>query len=354
MDEPPVRRRLIVTWSLEPSGAARQLTLLAAALPRPAVRVVVLGTETPWAEALRRQGVTIDVLGWRRTFDLRPLTSLRRIVASSGDDALHAWGPGAGWSLVAAGVNPGRLTLTAPLPTDGKPGAALTWLLRRCRQVAALGPAEAAACARLGVSSSRLVQLPYGLPPTDEPVVPATLPGLPAGARVIVVPGPVTRSRGQFDAVWALDILAFLHPDLHLVLLGDGADLDRVRHFVHCCRRQAVVHFPGVVPDVRPWLARADLVWLPRLRAGGTMSALEAMAAGKPVIATRVPGLIEPIVEAETGHLVAPGDKTALCRLTRDLLLHPERIAPLCAAARRRAGDFPLTAPVERLRDLDG
>ncbi|MFO0929069.1 MAG: glycosyltransferase [Gemmataceae bacterium] len=176
-----------------------------------------------------------------------------------------------------------------------------------------------------------------------------------AAARpTVVVPGPITRHHGQFDAVWAADILAFLHPDLHLVLLGDGPDVDRVRHFVGSCQRERVVHFPGVVADPLPWLTRADVVWIPALRDSGRMATLEAMAAGRPVIASRQPGLSELVVDGETGFLVPPGDKTERCRLTRTLLADPVLAQTMGAAGRRRVTEqFALAALVDRMRERD-
>jgi glycosyltransferase involved in cell wall biosynthesis len=88
------------------------------------------------------------------------------------------------------------------------------------------------------------------------------------------------------------------------------------------------------------------VVWVPG-RHGGVNAALEAMVAGKPVVASRLPGLAEVVVEGETGFLDEPGDKAELARQTRLLLDDPERRRQFGEAGRRRAAEaFPLQATV--------
>ncbi len=83
--------------------------------------------------------------------------------------------------------------------------------------------------------------------------------------------GPIALHKGQRDAVWALDILRCLYDDLHLVIVGTGPHEERLRSFVRIVRLSEYVHFTGSVPDVRPWLARAEVVWVPSCaRAAGS------------------------------------------------------------------------------------
>jgi glycosyltransferase involved in cell wall biosynthesis len=80
-------------------------------------------------------------------------------------------------------------------------------------------------------------------------------------------------------------------------------------------------------------------VWLPSRADRGATSALEAMAAGRPVVASRWPGLAEVVADGETGVLVPPGDKAALARETRLLLDDSERRRRMGEAGQRRAAD---------------
>src|SRR5689334_1195915 len=101
---------LSVMPSLEYSGAARQLCLLATGLPRDSfrVRVAVLGTETPWVASLRGEGVEVEVLNWRRPFDVLPFVALRRLVRSMRPHVLHVWGRTAMRTVLLTGSRPAK------------------------------------------------------------------------------------------------------------------------------------------------------------------------------------------------------------------------------------------------------
>ena len=77
------------------------------------------------------------------------------------------------------------------------------------------------------------------------------------------------------------------------------------------------------------------------------------MAAGKPVIATRLPALAEIVADGEVGCLVPPGDKTELARQTRFLLNDPDRRRAYGEAGRRRAAEhFSVEQLVRRCAEL--
>src|SRR5262249_15143180 len=154
-------------------------------------------------------------------------------------------------------------------------------------------------------------------------VAEAKLPGLPEDARVLLVVGPLERHKGCREAVWTLDILHHLH-DVRLVVVGAGPDEPRIRRFAELIRMTHLVHWTGPVQDVRPWLERADVAWAPSLREGGRQVVLEAMAQARPVVGSRLPGLVEVMVDGKTGFLVTPDDKADLARQTRILLERPD------------------------------
>jgi len=281
-----------------------------------------------------RSRTRFENLNWRRSLEISPLRRLYERLTQKRPEIVHAWGSGALWpAALALRGDLSRLWVSAALPPGHLPSATLGWLLRHCARVLPLGQGEALACRRLGVPESRLTVLPPGIAPFTLPE-PVRWPGLPDSARVVMVSGPIALHKGQLEAAWALDILAYLYPELHLVLLGKGPGEARVRSYVASTPRQQRIHFPGQVEDVRPWLARAEIVWVPCLREGGRMAALEAMAAGKPIIASQLPGLAQLIDHGRTGLLVPPRDVTGLCRLTRSLLEDPAAARRLGEAAR--------------------
>jgi glycosyltransferase involved in cell wall biosynthesis len=175
---------------------------------------------------------------------------------------------------------------------------------------------------------------------------------LPAGARLLVGVGPFASHKGFRDAVWALDILKYLYDDLFLVLIGDGPERNRLEDFARAVRVIDRVRFVGLQPDVSAWLAAADVVWIPSITTGGTNIALEAMAASRPVVASRTPGLAGIVVDGKTGLLFKPGDKVGLARHTHLLLENGELRDRFGEAGRRRIIDhFNVTDMVRRYGD---
>ena len=334
-----MRKILLVIPSLACSGGARLLCLLAAGLPRDRVRVCVLGGPVPWCDELRGAGVELDVLGWRRDVDLRPLVRLRRLIVQQRPDVVHAWGFAAAWALVLVGCRPARLFLSV-LPPKRKLSLAERWLLRRCRRIVAFGQGEAGAWLRQRASPLQVEVAPPAAELFDEAVAAAHLPGLPEGARVIVTVGPLERHKGCREAVWTLDILRCLYDDLHLVIVGEGPDEERIRQFAHTLRLADAVHFTGAVGSVQPWLARAQVVWAAALRPGGRQTVLEAMAAGRPVVASRLPSLAEVVVDGQTGYLVGPADKAERAKQTRILLDRAELRRDMGEAGRARVATY--------------
>jgi glycosyltransferase involved in cell wall biosynthesis len=91
----------------------------------------------------------------------------------------------------------------------------------------------------------------------------------------------------------------------------------------------------GFQPDIRPWLSACDLVIVPSRREAFGLSALEALALGRPVIASRVGGLPEIVREGVGGRLVPPGDAAELAEAVLEALAAPERLEEWGEAGRR-------------------
>ena len=125
-----------------------------------------------------------------------------------------------------------------------------------------------------------------------------------------------------------------------LVMVGDGPDRDPAQREA---QRQGVardVRFVGRVDDVADLLRGADLFLLPSETESFGLAALEAMACGVPVIASRVGGIPEVVTEGESGFLAPVGDVATMTERAIAALGDPTRLAGLRAGAVRRAGDF--------------
>lgn len=345
---------LFVIPDLEYNGAARQLTLLAAGLPaeRFRRRVCVLGRAGPWAQRLAAAGVEVETLGWRHWFDLRPVRQLATRVKDERPDVVHAWRLPALRAVAPALFHrPARLVVSAPLaPGRARPELSRLdrWLLGRADRVAASGPAEAERCRLLGLAAERVAEVPPGVEAVPEGEE------APSEKEIrIACVGPLEAHKGFRDAVWVTDILRHVYPDLKLLLVGQGSERGRLEEALRGARLEGHARLTGEPADVPSLLAGAALVWVPSRTGGGVNVALEAMAAGRAVIASRLPGLAEVVRDGESGLLFPPGDTAALGRSTRRLLDDAELRRRLGEAGRRRAEEcFSAAAMVARFARL--
>jgi glycosyltransferase involved in cell wall biosynthesis len=127
-------------------------------------------------------------------------------------------------------------------------------------------------------------------------------------------------------------------PDAHLVLIGDGPLRPEAEHLARTLGISERVHFLGRRPDVPQLLRMSDVYVQPSRFEGFGLAALEAMAAGVPVVASSVPGLAS--VVAGAGVLFPSGNERRLAAEMDSLLRSPERRAQLSASGSRRAETF--------------
>ncbi|MFI7706007.1 glycosyltransferase [Nonomuraea sp. NPDC049480] len=115
-----------------------------------------------------------------------------------------------------------------------------------------------------------------------------------------------------------------------LVLVGDGSEEGRLKE--HASSMDIDVRFAGAIEDPRAWLARADIVVLPSISEGLSNAVMEAMAQGRPIVATAVGGT--PELLEDRGVLVPPADPVALSQGIASLLRDPELAAHFGTVAR--------------------
>jgi glycosyltransferase involved in cell wall biosynthesis len=163
---------------------------------------------------------------------------------------------------------------------------------------------------RVGIPADKLVTIHYGLdelprrwgtnPPDD----------VPADAGVLLAICRLEPQKGLDVAVHALATVRARHPDVELVVLGEGPERAPLEALGQ--ELAVPVRLLGRVPDVAAWLRRAALLVHPVRWEGFGLAVLEAMVAGLPVVASRVSSLPELVVDGETGVLVEPNDPAAL------------------------------------------
>lgn len=140
---------------------------------------------------------------------------------------------------------------------------------------------------------------------------------------------------------------------LRLVIVGDGPEMSNLRDLVAELGLDNIVLLTGKRTDIAELLRAMRLFVLPSQNEGISNTVLESMATGIPVIATRVGGNPELVVDGETGSLISPNDPVALEAAIERYLSSPELIDLHGRAARERVVKvFSLTTMLQSYRQL--
>lgn len=161
----------------------------------------------------------------------------------------------------------------------------------------------------------------------------------PADAIVIGSVGWLTDVKGHRFLIEAVAGLKASQPRLHLVIIGSGHMREDYLALAERLGLGASLHLLGSRRDVPDCLAGMDLFVLPSLNEGMGRALIEAMAAGLPVVASRVGGVPAVVEDRRTGLLVPPGDAAALAQAVDELLQRPDWARELGDAASRSIGE---------------
>ena len=336
---------LAIVSDLGANGAAKQLSLLAPALAQmgQAVHVATVSGDGIFGEPLRAAGVPLHFLGQSWRYQPKPLRQLLRLIDELRPDAIQAWRPPMLRVISALGLVRRLPPVVAiDLFAEGK----RSWLERRCACRADIlvetGQWERRRAIRDGIPEDRICVIPMCVAGTALPDRAAALRklNLPDDCRLVACAGAIEPRRGFREAAWVSNILAYVYPAFWLLMIGDGSDRKRVAEFARAGgAAEPRIRFAGWRSDAASLLGLAEVVWILGER-GGRNVALEALAAGRPVVARRRPDLAEILGDGETGTLVDHADRHELARETRRILDHPERKHLFEACASRRAPLF--------------
>jgi glycosyltransferase involved in cell wall biosynthesis len=233
--------------------------------------------------------------------------------------------------------------------------------LRFVDRVVAVSDGQAARVRQAGVPSSRLAVIRnaarlhafakpdqvyraklHGLFPADTPV-----------SAVVLAAGRLSPEKGFAVLVEAAAEVLKTNPHSGFVLFGEGGEREKLEARVRELGIAARFRMPGFTPDLDKFLPFADVVVLPSFTEGLPNVALEASAAGIPVVATAVGGTPEVIADGDTGFLVPSGQPVAIADRLRLLLNSIELRARMGTAGRQRMRDeFTFAAQAERYAEL--
>ena len=175
--------------------------------------------------------------------------------------------------------------------------------------------------------------------------------GIEASTPIVCVAATLGRLKGVGYLIEASALLAARGTPIHLVIAGDGELRSELEQLAR--ERRVAASFIGFCHDMPSLLASVDVFAMPSLSEGLGVAVLEAMAAGKPVVASAVGGLKESVVDGVTGFLVPPADPDALAQGIGRLIEKPSLAAEFGSAGRARArADFSLENMARRNEEL--
>ena len=172
--------------------------------------------------------------------------------------------------------------------------------------------------------------------------------GLHEDAFVVGWVGRMTAVKRTESVVRALQKLVERGVDAYAVLVGDGPDRERLERHAHELGVIKRCLFLGYQVDVAPFYDAIDVLLLPSINEGTPVSVIESLAAGRPVVATRVGGIPDVVRDGVDGFLVESDDPNALAAPLAELAAHPEQRARMGEAGRSRVVE---RYAVERLVD---
>ena len=237
----------------------------------------------------------------------------------------------------------------------GLPGAALAGVPVRIGSRRDLNPDKSPAQIRLqrqayrcattvvaNCAAARGILLAEGLAPASIAVIPNGVDrprhesaGVAAEQRTRVITVANLRPEKNHETlIAAADLLSADFPDVEFQIVGDGPRRSELEALVRSRRLDDRVSFLGHREDVGRLLSEASIFALPSRSEAFPNGAIEAMAAGLPVVASAVGGLLDLIEHGRTGLLIEPGNPTALADALRQLLTNQTAAARIGEHAR--------------------
>lgn len=328
----------------EPGGTERQMTELIRRLDRSRFRVHVacFHAEGAWLPRAAERAASVAAFpvrgfakpsAWTGMLNFARWCRRERIaVVQTCDLYANIFGlPGA----ALAGV-PVRIGSRRELNPDKTPGQIRLQRLayRAATKVVANSPAAAATLRDEGLSRESIAVIPNGLDPDAFPAS-----DRPNRIERVITVANLRPEKSHETLIEAAARLVPRYPRLRFQFTGAGPRRRELEALVAARGLSSHIEFLGHRDDVPALLAAADAYVLPSLSEAFPNGAIEAMAAGLPVIASAVGGLRDLIEDGKTGRLVPPGDAAALAGALERLILNPGEARALGAAARHAVRD---------------
>jgi glycosyltransferase involved in cell wall biosynthesis len=282
-------------------------------------------------ERARRRGLCVRMVHCRGRADWRAVSQIEDCIREDGIDLLHTHGYKADLYGFLAAWRCGKPVVATCHNWVGGTAALGVYnhldrlALRRFNALAAVSDEVAQRLLDAGVPAEKVKTIANGVDvqafESGRPL--PTLRG--AGGKVVGVVARLDMQKGFEYLLRAVRELCLSFPTLQVVIVGEGPDRKAIEDLIKEYGLQCNVMLAGQQSDMPGVYAAMDIFVLPSLNEGLPMTVLEAMAASKPVVATRVGAIPSVIQNGENGLLVDPGDTDCLRQAIASLLNDPGR-----------------------------
>lgn len=372
---------LVVIDSLAPGGAEKSTMLLADRMRKAGIRttIAVLGPAEHSMED-RASSLGIDIVRFETTGLFGLLRALRRYIKSTRPDVVHTIlyrsdqiGRVAAWRSGARVIS--SLVNTPYTPADPRDAGVPRWKERVVREIDSLTArivvdrmhavsegtrSDNAQALRFPIERITVVERGRS-PESFEAVTDAQIGalrfelGVPDGAPLVLNLARQDQQKGQIDLVNAMRLLLDTRPETVVVIAGKpGTASSGLRQVLedHPQLRDHV-RLIGHRDDAEVLLKAADALVISSRYEGTAGAALEAMAAGTPIVSTRLTGLAGILVDGENAVLTASNDPGGIAQAIERLLSDPDLVRRIVAGARRDFGErFTLEASADKMARL--
>lgn len=355
---------LEVIDSLTVGGAEKMVLVLARLLTERHIPFSVVSFDTDWdtpyAVEIRKLGVPVHHFTGK-LFNVCRMERLTRLMHETGADVVHTYLSYANIVGTICGKLAHVPVVTSLRSISLEPYHPVrsrieTWLMRHCcNMVMANGYSVAQAHqARLGREIQVIqnsVGVGPGLSPREREKVRAELTGNPEKTIIISV-GRLAPPKGYDTLIEAFAQVHTNHPETALVIVGDGQLRKQLEEVIAAKSLQRSVLLTGERDDIARILPAADIYASSSYWEGMSVAILEAMAAGLPVVATRV-GDAPWVLTEQTGILVAPRQPQELAKALAELVEDkPARLEFGENARKRIESEYSLDQWCDKMLDL--
>ena len=359
-------RILQVITSLRTGGAERMVTELSKRMVESGETVEVLlfdGTRTPMCEELEAAGAKVNALGIGEAAMHNPLLAfkLRRFLRKNKYDIVHTHNTPCQFLVAFAAQRKTMLLTTEHNTSNRRRNHPILrpfdrWMYSRYQKIVCVSEET-----RDGLSQwlrskeldERMSVIPNGID-IERVMTASPAEDIMEDKRFKVL--MVSAFRPEKDQMTLIRAMARL-PEGCVLLLAGGAELPAHRTLMESCRQAAVelgiadrVRFLGLRDDVPALMAASDVIVLSSLHEGLSLSVLEGMASGKPLVASDVAGVRDIVQDA--GLLFPCGDAERLAQILNNLREDKGLRAEIARSCRERAERYDIARTVEGYREL--